>query len=66
MYNIEDVLDYKKIQLNKEEERKVTSGQKLENKYNIEGKVIFLNENNKLLGIYEKEGELLKTWKNFV
>lgn len=66
MYNIEEVLDYTKIKLNKEEERKVTSGQKLKNKYNIEDKVIFINENNKLLGIYEKEGEFLKTWKNFV
>lgn len=66
IYNIEDVLDYKKVEVDETIERKIITGQKIENIYNIEDKVIFLNNHKKILGIYQKEGEVLKTWKNFV
>ncbi len=65
LYRIEEVLDYPVIKLDKELEYKIITGQKIENIYNIEDKVIFLNENNKLLGISEVENNYLRTWKNF-
>ena len=38
---------------------------KIENEYDVEDKVMFVNKSNKLLGIYEVEDEYLKVWKNF-
>ena len=46
--------------------QKIKNGQKLENTWKIEDKVIFKNENNELLGIYEKKEERLAVWKNFI
>ena len=65
LYKIEEVLDYPIIKLNKELEYKVLNGQPLKNTFNIVDKVIFINEENKLLGISEVKEEYLKTWKNF-
>ena len=65
LYKIEEVLDYPIIKLNKELEYKVLTGQPLKNTFNIVDKVIFINEENKLLGISEVKEEYLKTWKNF-
>ena len=39
---------------------------KIQNKWNIKDKVMFIDENNKLIGIYEKQDEFLRTWKNFI
>ena len=61
---IENVLEYKVIDLDKDDYFKVSNGVKIDNKWNIEDKVIF-KYNNKLIGIYEREDNLLKTWKNF-
>ena len=64
--SIEDVLDYKVVQVDDITEIKINNGQKLENTYKIEDKVIFKNMNGKILGIYEKfDDNKLKTWKNF-
>lgn len=65
IYKIEEVLDYPVIKLNKELEYKVLTGQKIKNTYAIKDKVIFINEDNKLLGISEVENDYLRTWKNF-
>lgn len=64
--SIEDVLDYKVIQVNDTMEMKIKNGQKLKNIYKIEDKVIFKNMKGKILGIYEKSSDnKLRTWKNF-
>lgn len=64
IHKIEEVLEYPIIELDDELYFKVSNGVKIENKYNITDKVIFTH-NNKLLGIYIKENNYLKTWKNF-
>ena len=42
------------------------TGQKLKNTFNIKDKVIFKNQNNQILGIYECQNDQLIVWKNFV
>ena len=64
-YKIEEVLEYPIIKVDDEIEFKISNGVKLLDIYNIEDKVIFINNKNKLLGIYEKVNEELKVWKNF-
>lgn len=64
LHKIEDVLDYKIIELDDELYFKVSNGVKIKDIWNIKDKVIF-KYNNKLIGIYETEGNNLKTWKNF-
>lgn len=66
LYKIEDVLNYPVIVVNQETEFKISNGQKLDNIYNIEDKVIFKNNSNKLLGIYQLEDNKLRVWKNFI
>lgn len=66
LHTIEEVLNFPVITVDKDLERKITSGQKLKNTYHIKDKVIFKNKTGKLLGIYERKDEILKTWKNFV
>ena len=66
LLKIEDVLDYPKIVADEKLSFKIKSGQKLKNTYNIKNKVLFIDQNNKLLGIYQVENEDLKVWKNFV
>ena len=61
---IEDTLDYPIINLEEVIAKKIKNGVKIENTYNIEDKVIFKYKND-LLGIYEKDKDMLKTWKNF-
>ena len=64
-YKIEEVLDYPIIKVDEDLEFKIKNGVKIKNTFEIENKVLFVNENNKLLGIYEKNNEELKVWKNF-
>ncbi len=66
LLKIEDVLDYPKVVTDEKLSFKIKSGQKLKNEYNIKDKVLFIDQNNKLLGIYQVENEKLKVWKNFV
>lgn len=66
IYDIDEVLDYPVVQVEKETEQMIATGRRLKNKWNIEDKVIFKNNNSKLLGIYQRYNEDLKVWKNFV
>jgi tRNA pseudouridine55 synthase len=66
LLKIEDVLDYPKVVADEKLSFKIKSGQKLKNEYNIKDKVLFIDQNNKLLGIYQVENENFKVWKNFV
>ncbi|HIT23803.1 MAG TPA: hypothetical protein IAD45_05245, partial [Candidatus Faecimonas intestinavium] len=59
------VLDLPTITVNEEVERKIKNGMKLPNKYQIKNKVIFKTKNNKILGIYKVEKDMLRVWKNF-
>ena len=64
-YKIEEVLDYKIIEVDSNLNKKISNGVKLSNEWNIKDKVIF-TYNNKLLGIYENNNDELIVWKNFV
>lgn len=66
LLKVEEVLDYKVEKVDASTEKKIKTGQKLPNTYNINDKVIFLNQNNELLGIYFREENYLRVWKNFV
>lgn len=66
LLKVEEVLDYKVEKVDTLTEKKIKTGQKLPNTYNISDKVIFLNQNNELLGIYFREENYLRVWKNFV
>ena len=65
IYKIEEVLDYPQIIVDKELEYKIHNGMKIYNNWKIKDKVIFKNQDNKLLGIYEVDNQKLKVWKNF-
>ena len=65
LINIEDSLNYPKINVDKDLEFKISNGVKIDNTYNIKDKVIFLNSNNKLLGIYENINNKLKPFRIF-
>ena len=65
LINIEDCLDYPKIKVDKELEFKISNGVKIDNLFDVKDKVIFLNDNNKLLGIYERQHNKLKPYKIF-
>lgn len=66
LLKVEEVLDYKVEKVDASTEKKIKTGQKLPNTYNINDKVIFLNQNKELLGIYFREENYLRVWKNFV
>ncbi len=63
-HNIEEVLDYPVIKVEEPLARKIKNGMKLKNTYQVKDKVIFKTK-DKLLGIYQKDGDILKVWKNF-
>lgn len=65
LHSIIDSLHYDIIKVDKILEKKISNGMKIKNEFNIEDKVIFINDSNKLLGIYEKENDCLKVWRNF-
>ena len=65
-HNIEDILDYPIIKVDEKEYLKVSNGVNLKDKWNIKDKVIFIDKEEKLIGIYEKKDDFLKTWKNFI
>ena len=65
LLSIEEVLNYKKIEVDQDTYKKISNGVKITNTYNIKDRVIF-TYNNQLIGIYEKDNELLKVWKNFI
>ena len=65
LYAIEEVLSFPQIVVDKELEFKIKNGVKIENNWNIKDKVLFKNEEGRLLGIYEVDQKQLKVWKNF-
>ena len=65
LISIEETLDYKKIVVDEELEFKIRNGVKLKNSFNIKDKVLFLNKQNELLGIYELDNDELKVFRNF-
>lgn len=65
LISIEDALNYPKIKVDEELEFKIKNGVILENTFNIEDKVIFINSHNELLGIYELIDDKLKVFRNF-
>ena len=66
LISIEDSLDIPKIKVDEELEFKIKNGNKLDNIFNIDDKVIFINSNDELLGIYEKNDDnKLKVFRNF-
>jgi hypothetical protein len=66
LHSIIDSLDYEKIVVDDILEKKISNGVSIPNEYEIDDKVIFVNKENKLLGIYEVDETHLKVWKNFV
>ena len=65
LLSIEYVLDYPIQVVDKVLEKKISNGQRIENTFNVIDKIIFKNKEDKLLGIYEVDGNELKVWKNF-
>ena len=65
LLSIEYVLDYPIQVVDKILEKKISNGQRVDNNYNVIDKIIFKNKKDKLLGIYEVDGNELKVWKNF-
>ena len=65
LYSIDEVLDIPKIVVSEELEFKIKHGVVIDNKWDIKDKVLFVNKNNLLLGIYYNKDDKLKTWKNF-
>ena len=65
IHRIEDVLPYKKIEVDEVTYINISHGKELDNKYNIKDKVLF-TYNNKLISIYELKDKKLKVWKNFI
>ena len=66
LINIMDILDYKKIELNKENEKKVLNGAIIDNIYNSD-EVMFIG-NNEVIAIYKKyskDEKKLKPYKMF-
>ena len=55
LHSIEEVLNLPVIEVEKELEKRIKTGQKIPNKYNIEDKVIFKNKKKEILGIYKVE-----------
>ena len=66
LYEIDEVLEIPVIAVDSVPEQKIRTGQKTNNDYNIKEKVIFKDQNNFILGIYESKEGLLSVWKNFV
>ena len=65
LHSIEEVLDYQVIEIEEELLKKISNGVKIKNTFNIKDKVIF-KYHHKILGIYEKDNDMLKVWKNFI
>ena len=65
LYKIEEVLEYPKVIVDDNLEFKIKNGMKIFNNWKIKDKVLFFNEKDKLLGIYERDNQKLRVWKNF-
>ena len=66
IHSILDVLDYKKIEIEDNLLKKVSNGMVIDDIWDISDKVVFIDKSNKLIAIYIKEDNKLKSFKNFV
>lgn len=62
--SIESSLNYPVVEVEEDLAFKIKNGVKIKNTFNIDEKVIFKYKND-LLGIYQVDKDMLKTWKNF-
>lgn len=62
---IQDALNIPKIIVDEDLEIKIKNGVKLDNIYNIKDKVLFINQSNEELGIYQLDNNKLKVFRNF-
>ena len=62
---IKDALNIPKIIVDEDLEIKIKNGVKLDNIYNIKDKVLFINQSNEELGIYQLDNNKLKVFRNF-
>ncbi len=65
LISIQDSLNIPKIIVDEDLEIKIKNGVKLDNTYNIKDKVLFINQSNEELGIYELDNNKLKVFRNF-
>lgn len=66
LHSIDEILNYPVIKVNKEIEFKIINGMTLNNKWDINDKVIFKNSQDKILGIYQLKEKKLIVWKNLI
>lgn len=62
--SIEDVFSYPSLEVDKDILFKIKNGAVIPNLYSIEDKVIFKSK-NKVIAIYQRDGELLKSYRSF-
>lgn len=66
LLEIDNLFSYPKIKVNKELLSKIKNGSKLENIYNIEDKVIFVDNKSNVKAIYYNDNNILKVYKNLI
>lgn len=66
LLEIDTLFSYPKIKINKELLSKIKNGSKLENIYNIEDKVIFVDNKSNVKAIYYNDNNILKVYKNLI
>ncbi len=66
LLEIDTLFSYPKIRVNKELLSKIKNGSKLENIYNIEDKVIFIDNKSNVKAIYYNDNNILKVYKNLI
>lgn len=66
LLEIDNLFSYPKIKVNKELLFKIKNGSKLENIYNIEDKVIFIDNKSNVKAIYYNDNNILKVYKNLI
>lgn len=66
LLEIDTLFSYPKIKVNKEILSKIKNGSKLENIYNIEDKVIFIDNKSNVKAIYYNDNNILKVYKNLI
>lgn len=66
LLEIDTLFSYPKIKINKELLSKTKNGSKLENIYNIEDKVIFIDNKSNVKAIYYNDNNILKVYKNLI
>ena len=62
---VDEVLDLPQVVVSNDLEKKISNGVRIVDKWDINDKVIFKRRDNKILGIYVKDGNMLRVWKNF-